>query len=287
MKTPQVIEGLTHEEYAKIDAEHSGVLQRALVSPLAYRVAKDQEAAGVDEDRDCLRLGRAIHTAALEPKLFARLYVCWSGGRRAGKEWDAYVADAESRGATILKEDQLDQAVAMAKAVRSHPIAGPLVTAPGRSELTIVWTHPRTGVLIKCRLDRLLLSAVLLDLKSTRDPKPARFASQAAGMGYHIQMALYSDAVAAAGLGAVATKIVAVQSAAPFDVVVYSLDEELLTAARFEYERALDLIVECRSSGKWPGQAETEEVPLKLPAWIASDGGPVVEFGNEPIGNVG
>lgn len=268
---PQIIEDLTHEEYARIDAEHSGVLQKALISPLAYRVAKEREAAGVDEDRDCLRLGRAIHTACLEPSRFPQQYVCWSGGRRAGKAWDEYEAAAKAAGSTILKEDQIDQAVAMSKAVRSHAVAGPLVSSNGVSELTIVWTHPRTDMCIKCRLDRLADDGFLIDLKSTRDPRPARFCTQAAGMGYHIQMALYADAVAAAGLGAVAVKIVAVQSSPPHDVVVYSLDENVLATGRLEYERALDLIVACRSAGKWPGQAPTEEVPLNLPMWAARD----------------
>lgn len=262
----EIIEGLTHAQYAQIDAEHSGVLQRILVSPLAYRVAREQEAAGVDDETDPMRLGQAIHTATLEPALFAKRYACWSGVRR-GKDWESFRDASASAGVTILLEKQLDAAVAMGKAVRAHPIAGPLIAQPHRSELTIVWTHPRTGVRIKCRLDW-IAGSVLVDLKSTRDPSPARFSTQAAQMGYHVQLALYSDAVSAAGLGAVDTKIVAVQSAPPHDVVVYALDEGALGPGRERYETALDTLVACRKSGQWPGQAVDAEVPFRLPAWV-------------------
>jgi hypothetical protein len=80
----EVIEGIGHSKYALIDAEHSGVLRQILISPLAYRAAKEQEAAEVDEDRDVLRLGRGTHTAILEPVKVPKQYVCWSGGTRRG-----------------------------------------------------------------------------------------------------------------------------------------------------------------------------------------------------------
>jgi hypothetical protein len=265
---PEVIEGLTHSAYSKIEAEHSGVLKQILVSPLAYKHAKDQEALGADEDRDVLRLGRAVHTAVLEPHRLAQQYVCWAAGRRSGKEWEAFSLDSADK--TVLKEDQLDLAVSIAKSVRSHPVSGPMLTAKGRAELTIVWTHPRTGIRIKCRLDW-LTDALLLDLKTTRDVSPARFCSQAAQLGYHTQMALYTDAVYAAGLGPVATKIVAVQSTAPHDVVCYSLDEDALGPGRERYEAALDLIVKHRVSGVWPGMAMDEELELNLPTWAVGD----------------
>lgn len=282
---PEIIENLTHAGYSRIDAEHSGCLQKALISPLAYHYQKQQESLGLDEDRDMLRLGRATHTATLEPHRFPAQYVCWSGGRRSGKLWDEYEAEAAANRRTILKEDQLDTAIAIAKSVRSHPVSGPMLTAKGRAELTIVWTHPRTGIRIKCRLDW-LSDALLLDLKTTRDVSPARFCSQAAQLGYHTQMALYTDAVYAAGLRPVATKIVSVQSTAPHDVVVYSLDEDALGPGRERYEAALDLIAKHRASGVWPGMAMDEEIKLNLPEWSVTSG-PEVDFGNEVIGNMG
>jgi hypothetical protein len=192
--------------------------------------------------------------------------VCWSGGTRRGKVWDAYENDAADTGKTILNEKQLDAAVAIGKAVRAHPVAGPIVAATGRAELTIVWTHPRTGIRIKVRLDY-VTGKILADLKSCRDPASRQFCKSATDLGYHFQMALYSDAAAAAGLGALEVNLIAAQSASPFDVVVYEMDENALFVGRQNYEKALDLIVACRESGQWPGQATTGKVPFKLPAY--------------------
>jgi hypothetical protein len=264
----QLIEGMSFAQYRDIDAEHSGVLRRILTSPLAYRRSKDLETAGVDKDRDCLRLGRAVHTAVLEPHLFPKLYTCWSGGRRAGHAWDDFESSATASGVTILKEDQIDLAVKVSKAARSEPAAAPILNATGRAEVVIVWRHPRTGVDIKVRIDW-LTADTLVDLKTCRDPAPHRFATTAAQLGYHFQLALYADAAAAVGLGSLAVKIVAAQSTEPHDVVVYSLDEDVLFRGRDEYERALDQLVECRQSDKWPGQAGGKEMALKLPAWCA------------------
>jgi hypothetical protein len=282
MSTAQIIEGISHKQYSEIDAEHSGALKKILISPLAYKAGKEQEAAGIDEDKDCLRLGRAIHTATLEPRRFPSQYVCWSGGRRAGKAWDDYAAEAEVSGQTILKEDQLDQAVAISKACRTHPVAGPILAAAGRAELTICWKHHLTGIDLKVRLDW-LISGILSDLKSCRDPSPQRFASQAAQLGYHFQLALYADAVAAAGLGSVETKIIAAQSSAPFDVVVYDVPEDVLFIGRQQYEKALAMLVECRDSKKWPGMAPTEEVTLKLPTWADIHEELELTFDGEPM----
>jgi hypothetical protein len=263
---PQVIEGISYSQYSAIEAEHSGVMRKILTSPLAYKTAKDAEAAGIDEDKDALRLGRATHTAVLEPQYFAEQYVCWSGGTRRGEVWNNYKEVAANNGQTILKEDQLDAAVAIGKAVRAHPVAGPIVSAPGRAELTIVWEHPRTGILIKVRLDY-VTGKILADLKSCRDPSARQFCKSATDLGYHVQMALYSDAAAAAGLGALEVNLIAAQSASPFDVVVYEMDENALFVGRQNYEKALDMIVACRESGKWPGQATTGKMPFKLPAY--------------------
>jgi len=274
----EVITGLTHAEYARIKAEHSGALRQLLVSPLAYRAYTQR---GIDET-DSMRLGRAVHTAVLEPHRFMEQYVCWTGGRRSGNAWNQYVADAKANGRTTLKEDQLDYAVAISKAVRAHPLLGALFAEKGRAELTIIWTHPRTGIKIKVRLDW-LTETVVADLKTCRDPTPARFATASASLGYHFQLSLYADAVAAADLGPREVKIAAVANKEPFDGAIYRLPEELLSVGREQYEMALDRLIECRKAKAWPGFAESEELTLRLPYWAQADDGDDINFGEELI----
>lgn len=257
--------------YLDWPGEHATGLKAALVSPLAYR---HQELWG-RPDNDTLRLGRAFHTATLEPKRFLVDYVAWTrtteGGasaQRRGREWEAF-RDANP-GRTILTRAQHETAVAMSDAVRAHPRAGELIRE-GESELSIAWTHAGTGARCKSRVDH--LGRALVELKGTRDPSPKVFGATAARLHYPMQLAFYADAVRALGREVPPVKIIAVGTAPPHDVVVYSVDEELLAIGRDEYEKALNLVLACRAADSWPGLARDLELELKLPTWALPDEG--------------
>jgi hypothetical protein len=274
---PIVYEKIPFSTYRELPGEHSTGLRRALVSPLEYDHYKRNER----EDSDTLRVGRGVHTAVLEPLQFLREYVLFDG-RRAGKIWDAF--EVEHAGKTILKHEQYDPIVAMAEAIRGHPVAGPLFAGRGRNEWTVQWRHS-SGALCKARIDR-LTATDLIDIKTAADITPHGFSSSAMRYGYFTQMAFYHDACVAAGLGLPRVKIVAVQKKAPFDVVAYEIGDDELAAGREQYERALSIVAECNKSGEWPGQAPIEAVPLKLPSWAQSfneDAVAGIMFGDEVV----
>jgi hypothetical protein len=280
----EVIERLPFEKYIELPAVHSSGLREMLVSPLHYQHRQQSPRT----DSDTLRAGRAGHTAILEPERFLREYVEWvdeheDGTKRVrrGKAWDEF--QAINAGKTILKPAQFKTALTLRDVVRDHPVAGPLVKGIGRNELSIHWVHERTGLKCKARIDR-ITSQALIDIKTTRDPTPRSFAATAARLAYTMQLALYSDGAEAAGLGAPAVKIVAVQNVEPFDVVVYDLEFDELEHGRRLYEEAMDKVVECRKSQRWPGFAETSSIPLKLPAWAmpGADEADIV-FGGDAI----
>jgi hypothetical protein len=274
---PLVIEKLPFERYRELPGEHSTGLRRALVSPLEY----DHYKRNAREDSDALRVGRAVHTATLEPLQFLREYILWEGGTRRGKDWDAF--EVEHAGKTILKTDQYDPVVAMADAIRAHPVAGPLVAGVGRNELTIQWRHG-SGALCKARIDRLTDDA-LIDIKSASDITPDAFERASYRYGYHVQAAFYRDAVRAALDTAPPVLLIVVAKKAPFDVVVREIDLAALDAGREQYERALAVVAECTKTGKWPGMAPSEPLPLRLPAWAMPgfDEAAAVQFGEETL----
>lgn len=272
---PLIFERLPFEKYRELKGLHSTSLRRALVSPLEYHYYTTNE----QEDSDTYRIGRAAHTATLEPLQFLREYILWEGGTRRGKDWDAF--EIEHAGKTILKAEQYDVATAASEAIRSHPVAGPLFVGAGRNELSIQFRH-ESGALCKARIDR-LCDAALIDIKTAADITPHGFAAAAFRYGYFTQMAFYADAVKAAGLGVFPVKIVVVQKKAPFDVTVYDIGDDELAAGRKEYERAIAIVAECEASGKWPGQAPIEALPLKLPHWALPnfDEQEAIMLGNE------
>lgn len=272
-----VIHALPFEKYVELDGVHATGLKDMAVSPLLYKSRRENKRP----DSDTLRRGRAAHTAMLEPDRFMRDYVLWpkSNGRRFGKKWDAFREMAGER--TVINEQIYDAALRMRDAVRSHPVASVYLAERGKAELTIKWTHPRTGAGCVSRID--WLCSALVDLKTTRNPAPGKFSSDAARFGYMLQLAFYGDAVASAGFGALPTVIIAAQSVEPYDVAVFDIPEDQLQTGRTQYEAALDRLIECQRADVWPGIAP-ERQELRLPAWATAeqDSEPIT-FGDEVV----
>jgi hypothetical protein len=248
-----------------------------LVSPLNYWRRRNMPR----QDTDTLRQGRACHTAILEPDRFMLDYALWpkKEGRRFGKKWDAFKAAHVGR--TILTEEQYKLALKLRDAARRHPVAKRYLEEAGQAELSLKWTHPRTGVKCKSRPDWLCSSIV--DVKMSRNPSPGKFASDAAKYGYDLQLSFYGDAVAVTTGESMPCKLLVVQNVEPFDVVVFDVPEDVLTTGRFKYEDALDRVIACRESGIWPGIAQNEEVTLHLPAWAVPEDEEPIMFGEQAI----
>src|SRR4051812_24246093 len=80
-------------DYIKIDAVNWSTLKHMRTSPLHYRHAVDSP----DEDTARFGIGRAIHTAILEPHKLATDYAVFDGKRRAGKKWKTFEAENVTR----------------------------------------------------------------------------------------------------------------------------------------------------------------------------------------------
>lgn len=258
-----LIHGMPFEDYIGLGGEHATGLKDIAVSPLHYHSKRQQPRV----DKDALRVGRATHTACLEPDRFALEHAVWRAkdGRRGTNAHKAFCAANEGR--TLLTEAQYMTALSVRDAVRAHPVASKLL-ANCKPEVTARWVHRRTGRLCKSRFD--LLGDVLVDLKTTRNPAPAKFSSDAAKLGYALQMGFYLDAALECTGKSMPVKIIAAQNVAPFDVVVFDLPDDVLNLGREQYEHSLDTLIECERTGKWPGLAG-EEVTLHLPAWATPE----------------
>lgn len=277
----QIIERMPFEHYVRIeDALHATALKDMLVSPLLY----DWRRRNKREDTDTLRVGRAGHTAVLEPDRFLLEYTVWRNHpdgktrKRQGADWDEFRAANSDK--TILTEAQYRTALAMRDAAHRHPAARRLLDERGKCEVTIRWTHPRTGLACISRLD--YLCSAITDVKTTRNTAPAKFAADCARFGYDLQAGFYGDAAAYAGLGALPFKFLALQSVPPYDVAVFNVPEDVLTVGRVKYEEAIDKVIACRESKSWPGASPDEE-ELRLPAWATPEEELNLTFGGEAL----
>ena len=268
---------IPYDEYARIKATNWSALKHMRKSPKHYKFALDNPR----KDTTRLALGRAAHTAVLEPDRFMIEYACFKGGDRRGKKWLDFKAQHE--GETILKLSEYETCLRIRDAVRSHPVAASYLRA-GLHEATLTWEDKGTGLACKGRVDWISDSVpAVVDLKTTGDIGAHRFAGVAARMGYHTQSAFYRDGymTAMGALGELVPGVViAVEVEAPHDVAVYRIDEDCMYAGSEEYGELLLKVRRCMQSGEWPGQYPDQQ-DLRLPNWVWGDEEYATDLGDE------
>jgi hypothetical protein len=269
---PAEILQVPFDEYLKLPAVNASSLKQLAVSPRRYLWSLRNQ-----QTSEAMELGRAVHAAVLEPHVFKAEYVTW-GKRKQGKAWEEFRdANADK---TILTEAAREKVTGIALAVSQHPGAAQLLSG-GVAEQSLRWTDERTGRECKARLD--WIGAALVDLKTARDVTPSAFAATSARLLYHMQMAFYADGYEALTGKRLPAKIVAVESEAPHDVAVYSLDEFTLDEGQRMYRQLMDRLIECERNNHWPG-AVPDEVPLVLPAWATTEADVGLTFNGEALG---
>jgi hypothetical protein len=263
-----------YSRYVQYPGERISSLKEMQRSPMHYRwrMAHPKEAKP-------LQLGKAAHTAVLEPDAFESRYAIWSRRSeksgslcpRNGQHWDAF--RAANPGREVITEDEQRAAQDIADAIHGDAIAMRYLS-DGFSEVSMVhhlMADTDTPVVAKCRQDHLTQVgkvAYQVELKTSAAIEVVRFGNSAAKFGYHMQLAWQHD-LHEAITGVSATMIVvAVESYPPHDVVVYRVPEDVLLQGREDYQRLLTQLLECQRTGSWPGVAGGAEQELSLPAYV-------------------
>jgi hypothetical protein len=246
--------GLTFDEYSAIDAVNWSSLKEMSKSALHYQ----NRLMMPRTDTAAMLLGRAVHSAVLEPDRFPLELAVWDQGDRRGNAWLAF-KDANS-GRDILKADEYETCLAIRDAVHAHSVASGILR--GESEVTITWTDAETGIACKARVDHMNEHGIC-DLKTTADLDPHAFESTCARLEYYGQLAFYNEGTGFAS----SPRIIAVESGAPHDVVVYHLSDDALNAGRQLVRDHLYHLAGCIKSGIWPGRSSAEQ-ELTIPSYL-------------------
>ena len=255
---------MTDPEYRALPGVNFSTLKHFAVSPLAYRDALDAPRA----DTPAMLLGRAVHCAVLEPDTFAARYAVRPDGiDRRTKDgraaWDAFLADAGGR--EVIDADTAALACCVRDAVRRHPAAARQLQE-GAAEVVMQWRDADTGMGCKARADW-IGPGLILDLKTASRLARHAWPSEVARRLYHAQLAFYRDGAHACGHGAdLEPVIIAAETARPYDVGVFALDEDSIYCGQATYRDWLARLVHCVRDDHWPGQYPSEET-LHLPAW--------------------
>ena len=243
-------------EYHRLPRASKSGLDKIARSPAHYR-CRDQK-----EPSKAMRIGTALHSLVLEG--IAPLVMPEFSGKGSVALRDEW--KHEHAGLLIVSEDEATDVLGMAASIAAHPIAGPAFRrADGRAEVSALWTCPDTGVECKSRFDW-VLPREIVDLKTTADASAESFAKSVANFRYHVQDAFYSQAAASLDLDVEQFTFVCVETAPPYAVAVYRLNDFARQIGRSLYLRDLRTLQECRESNQWPAYP-VEIRELALPRW--------------------
>lgn len=291
---PGVYPGIPESEYFAWRAIHSTTLRMMDQSPAHYRQAELDDTPAWTRPKV---MGRAFHTAVLEPERFDECYLEGPEGAWNLKGPKLRISEIQERHPTampltvgnlekasdetvwILHPGEYRNALLAAEAIRNHGIAGKIIESAYYRELALVWDDPETELRCKAKLDAVAPwegGRVIVDLKKTIDAsmrKPRTgFAASVLNYNHDAQAAMYLDAVHFAVDVANDTNIrtryfwIVVEEHAPHASRVLEADADVLARGRAYYRSWIDQVAESIRRGTWDAYPETVEA-LELPSW--------------------
>lgn len=242
---------------------HFSELKKIALSPLHYKHACEN----ATEATRAMSVGTIGHHIVLGPRADKGLVV-YKGGRRQGKEWDAF--KAEHKDAEIVTVAEWEEGEAIAAAILGDPIAKPYLD--GLHEVPLEWTDG--GIDFATRGVDTVGEDFISECKSTVSAEPSRFQRLALNMMYHVQMVMSLDAVNfhrdLQGRPRVPDSrlfIIGCESKPPHPVTVLHLTPQVVELARKTLALWTERLRTCEENDFWPSYSQGV-VELDAPAWM-------------------
>jgi hypothetical protein len=282
--TPGIYSGLSNEAYHAGPGVSKSQLDVLARSPYHYYC---QYVSAFPIERAAptasMRFGTLVHTAILEPDVFAKHVVMpdVDGRTKEGKAAKlAAIEEAMARGVEAVDAESYDKASTIARSFARHDHLARYL-ADGHPELSVYWKDEDTGLLCRCRPDWLSLSQeCVVDLKTTEDAGYLSFQRSIHKWRYYVQAAFYLDGLAANGLDGYGFVFAAIERNAPHACAGYVCTESMIDAGRQEYRRLLALLKDCHDENEWPGYQRNIE-GIGLPPYAS----PMVNLEDDDVDN--
>lgn len=255
----------TYASKSKLDVLHRSPFEYALRFLYPQLIPAHAKSFRPDDNARHFIIGQALDDVVTSNIQLSEKYFRGTSLPRNTTEGKAAHAKAitDNQGKTWLSPDEWEQVQGMAKAIRQSPFS-PLIDTT-RSQQTITWTAPDTGLLCKCRpdwiksfespelrawlFDEIGIEAdeIVFDLKTIEGLQS--WPKHVADFRYHVQNSLYLDGVQQyfddGKTRVFAFMIVDVNW--PHPVMVRTLSPETERVGRSEYQQDLQVLSTCRS----------------------------------------
>lgn len=230
-----------------------------------------------------MELGTLVHLKILEPEKFEacvdRFETLPTMRSKEGKEFWAKYAE-EAKGRFAVDAGMYATIIRIANAVSENELAAALLSDDDRNnECAFTWTDEDTGLLLKCKADVFYergdkvgweKQPRMVHLKTAADASPSGFQRAVANFGYHRSAALYRAGVAAF-LGVpwqdVRELFLVLQTAEPYEAVVYELSAQAIEIGARQVATALRDLKECIELDAWGSRWKNRVNVIELPKW--------------------
>ena len=217
-----------------------------------------------------MQLGTAAHFMLLGEDKFALKFIeqketyrdkktaeekPWNNNADVCKAWNA---EQKAKGLTIVKREQLDAIVGMAKSLALLPLVQQDIMR-GEVECSGFVKDRETGLWIKVRPDVIpTLTGDFVDLKTTTDVTDVALMSTIRTYAYHQQGALIWEVVDQIGVDHPFAQFffIFVETAEPFCSRAFPLPQRALDDGRKQNRAMLRRIAECIEQKRWPGPGD-------------------------------
>lgn len=239
---PGVHYGMSNDDYHADEAIGSTTVKAISVSPANHFFNKFTGSKSA-------HIGSAIHAALLEPDVYQYRYAKREEiTSRASKEYKELTKQFPAD--FILIGSEVDTVQRMYESSRLNDDFMDYMNTKGNSEVSMFAECPETGLMLKCRFDR--LSDTLsypLDVKSCRDASERGFSNAFGQYKYHIQAAFYLYVLKlTTGIEYNQFAFFAIENSPPYRNCMYYIGEESLELGYREMFAALDKLVACKEN---------------------------------------
>ena len=198
--------------------------------------------------------GDLVDALLTPPFTAGERFAVYSTIARNTKTGAANCAAAKAAGLTPVSQEMLDQAQAVADALRGDPVIGELLAAMDEqsSQQPHFW-QDAAGRPCRCLPDLITNDGRLFDLKKTRSAVPRRFYWQAKDLAYDLQLA-HLALGHADRTGAMPNEcgLIAFEWEEPHDCALLVFDQMDIEIGLERREEAFRRIADCQTSGEWP-----------------------------------
>jgi len=275
---PGIYEKVPDEEYRSWYALSYSMIKPLLRSPMHLKRYLELS----NEQTTSMLLGSVVDCMLLEPEAFdsryfvlPETYIDSKGSEKPftlhSKTCRSMVGEAADRGLTSLTCALKRNADEIVAAVQTHRTVWPMISG-SKKQVSIVWDDTETNVRMKGRIDALAMDRpmdeddAVIDVKTCRDASAQAFSRLMFAYNYHVQAAMYADAVENITTIRLPFHNIAIETSPPYGIGIYTPRAETHATGRFVYRKAATIWQTHIEGETWPGYSEFPE-EIQIPQW--------------------